>query len=127
MVLFAFLSSFKHNTFIIREKEQKNFCPCNDPNDLLPAIFHGRFGIRFWFLRKPDNRSFTLLMLFLILFDVLRIQSTLGFTTTGLTVDLALATGRAVTDLQNVIHNGLKPILLLATTWSLYQAEIHLI
>ena len=26
-----------------------------------------------------------------------------------------------------VIPNGLKPILLLATTWSLYQAEIHLI
>ena len=80
------------------------------------------------------------------------IQSTLGFTTRGLAVDLALATGRAVTDLRQyinsdlvfsdlkfgplcseiatvkvVIPNGLKPILLLATTWSLYQAEIHLI
>ena len=78
--------------------------------------------------------------------------STLGFTTRGLAVDLALATGRAVTDLRQyinsdlvfsdlkfgplcseiatvkvVIPNGLKPILLLATTWSLYQAEIHLI
>ena len=73
MLLFAFPSSFKHNTFIIQEKEQKNFSPCNDPNDLLPAIFHGRFGIqRFWFFRKPDNRRFTLL--FLILFDASRIH-----------------------------------------------------
>ena len=65
---------------------------------------------------------------------------------------LGLATSRAVTDLRQyinsnlvfrdlkfgplcseiatvkvVIPNGLKPTLLLATTWSLYQAEIHLI
>ena len=84
--------------------------------------------------------------------SIFQFQSTLGFTTRGSAVDLALATGRAVTDLRQyinsdlvfsdlkfgplcseiatvkvVIPNGLKPILLLATTWSLYQAEIHLI
>ena len=83
---------------------------------------------------------------------LLVIQSTLGFTTRGLAIDLALATGRAVTDLRQyinsdlvlgdlkfwplsseiatvkvVIPNGLKPILLLATTLSLYQEEIHFI
>ena len=85
-------------------------------------------------------------MLYLILFDVSRIQSTLGFTTRGLEANLDLATGRAVTELcqylnsepvfsnhkflplsseiatvKVVIPSGLKPILLLATIWSLYR------
>ena len=70
----------------------------------------------------------------------------------GYAANLALATANPLTDLHQyintdlvfsdlkfrplcseiatvkvVIPNGLKPILLLATTWSVYQAEIHLI
>ena len=77
----------------------------------------------------------------------------MGFTTRGLAANLDLATGRAVTELcqylnsdlvfsdlkflllcseiatiKVVIPNELNPILLLATTWSLYlMAAIHFI
>ena len=45
--------------------------------------------------RMPPTRAFT------------EVQSTLGFTTRGLAVDLALATGRAVTDLRQYINSDL--------------------
>ena len=40
-------------------------------------------------------------------FHTPKIQSTLGFTTRGLAVNLALATGRAVTDLRQYINSDL--------------------
>ena len=50
---------------------------------------------------------FGLLRQIVILHDQHQIQSTLGFTTRGLAVDLALATGRAVTDLRQYINSDL--------------------
>ena len=45
--------------------------------------------------RMPPTRAFT------------EVQSTLGFMTRGLAVDLALATGRAVTDIRQYINSDL--------------------
>ena len=80
--------------------------------------------------------------LLLIDITISLIRYALGFTTRGLADDLALATlyyhyvfsdlkfgplCSEIATVKVVIPNGLKPILLLATAWSLYQAEIHLI
>ena len=74
------------------------------------------------------------------------VQPTLGFATMDIVDNLDLAIGRALTDLrlyinsdlklwplyseiatvEVVISNGIEQKLLLATTRSLYQAEIHL-
>ena len=80
----------------------------------------------------------------------IKIQCPLGFTTLDKAAALGLATSRAVTDLRQyinsdlvfsdlkfgplcspiatvkvVIPNGLKPILLLATTWSQYYTQYN--